>query len=174
MCWSAIVHAFEATERRVDTTCARFPTFPREPAVLVRLIKRIAGNVHDAGNISLREHGINHTDYNVLMMLYGSEEATISPSQLAAASGEKGANITRVCDALCAKGFLARARDVEDRRKVKLHLTARGHKLVESILPDMSHLLNVAVAGLDRKAQANLERLLKAVLVNTIEMESKV
>ncbi len=168
------MHEFDATERRVDTTCARFPSFPREPAVLVRLIKRIAGNVHDAGNTSLREHGINHTDYNVLMMLYGSEEATISPSQLATASGEKGANITRVCDALCTKGFLARARDVEDRRKVKLRLTERGHALVESILPDMSQLLNVSVDGLDAKAQAKLEDLLKIMLDNTAGMTSKV
>lgn len=161
------MHAFDPTERRIDTTCKRFPSFPREPAVLVRLVKHIARSVHDAANIDLRKHGINHTDYNILMMLYGSENGTISPSRLAAAAGEKLANITRVCNALCDKKLIHRAPSAEDRRKVILRLAAPGKALVERLLPDMTDLLNMSVSGLKSQELATLERLLKKVLTNT-------
>lgn len=164
------MHAFDATERRVDTTCARFPSFPREPAVLVRLVKHIARSVHDAANVNLRKHAINHTDYNILMMLYGSEKGTISPSRLAEAAGEKVANITRVCNVLCDKKLIHRAPSAEDRRKVELRLTARGKTLVERLLPDMVDLLNTSVDGLDANEQATLERLLKKMLTSTERM----
>ena len=78
---------FAATERRIDTTCRRFPEFPRNPAVLVRLIKRIHQQVHDAANAVLRRYGLNHTDYNILMMIYGSDGAGVSPGELEGRQG---------------------------------------------------------------------------------------
>ncbi len=167
------MHVFDATEHRIDTTCARFPSFPREPAVLVRLVKHIARSVHDAANASLRRHGINHTDYNILMMLYGSEDGTITPSQLAEAAGEKVANITRVCNVLCDKQLIHRAPSDADRRKVELRLSARGTALLEDLLPDMETLLNTSVEGLDTKEQAVLEQLLKKMLTHTERMRGQ-
>ncbi|HET7269186.1 MAG TPA: MarR family transcriptional regulator [Oleiagrimonas sp.] len=164
------MHPFHATERRVDRTCSRFPDFPRDPALLVRLIKRIAQTVHDAGNGSLRKHGINHTDYNILMMLYGSEDYASTPSELAAAAGEKLANITRVCNALCDKKLIHRAPSAEDRRKVTVRLSARGERFVEGLLPDMAGLLHRSVRGLDAREQATLETLLKKMLVDAERM----
>lgn len=161
------MHPFDATEHRIDTTCARFPAFPREPAILVRLVKHIARSVHDTANVVLREHELNHTDYNILMMLYGSREAAISPSQLAAAAGEKSANITRVCNMLCERQLIYRAPSAEDRRKVALSLTARGKALVERLLPAMSDLLNECTRGLKPDEQTRLEGLLKKLLAST-------
>ncbi|HEX7338460.1 MAG TPA: MarR family transcriptional regulator [Rhodanobacteraceae bacterium] len=156
--------SFDATERRVDRTCGRFPAFPRQPALLVRLVKHIARSVHDAGNASLRAHGINHTDYNILMMLYGSEDATCTPSDLAAAAGEKLANITRVCNALCDKKFITRAPSHDDRRKIMVRLTPAGRRFVEGLLPDMADLLDAFTQGLDAREQTTLEKLLKKML----------
>jgi MarR family transcriptional repressor of emrRAB len=42
----------------------------------------------------LRPCGINHPEYNVLMMLYGTEGYALNASELAEADGEKAANIT--------------------------------------------------------------------------------
>ncbi len=168
------MHAFDATERRIDTTCARFERFPRGAAVLVRLVKHIAGSVHDTANVRLRRHGINHTDYNILMMLYGSEDGTITPSRLAAAAGEKVANITRVCNVLCDKKLIHRAPSEDDRRKVELRLSCKGTALIEQLLPDMIELLDVSVEALDDAEQADLERLLKKMLVGTERMHEAV
>ena len=96
-------------ERRLAVTCRQYPAFPRHPAVVVRLVKHIHKRVHDDANALLKPFGINHPEYNLLMMLYGTEGYTLNPSQLAEAAGEKSANITRLADGLCAKGLIERA-----------------------------------------------------------------
>lgn len=165
-----MMNAFDATERRVERTCARFARFPRDPAILVRLVRHIAGNVQDSGNTALRRHGINHTDYNVLTMLYGSEDGTSTPSRLARAAGEKVANMTRVCDVLCEKKLVRRTPNPQDRRSVTLRLAPRGETLTEQLLGEMVDLLNASVRDLDARERATLERLLKKMLASTERM----
>jgi len=159
---------FDATEARILHTRERFAGFPRDAAVLVRLIKHIHAHVHDAANAVLREHGLNHTDYNILMMIYGSADNAVNPSQLGSAAGEKAANITRVCNALCEKGLVSRVAESDgDRRKVVLSLTGSGRRRIESLLPQMSNLLDASVHGLRAAERSQLETLLKRVFDNT-------
>src|SRR5215469_844645 len=100
---------FASTEQRLAVTCRRYPDFPRRPGALVRLIKHIHKLLHDEANLRLKPHGINHPEYNLLMMLYGTASGTMSPSELADAAGEKSANITRLTNELCEKGLIARS-----------------------------------------------------------------
>ena len=102
--------AFAPTEARLDVTRAKYPDFPRGPAVLVRLIKHLFKEIHDEANALLRPYGLNHPEYNILMMLYGSPDNSMHPSALADAAGEKSANITRLTTQLCEKGYVARDR----------------------------------------------------------------
>ncbi|WP_266180274.1 MarR family transcriptional regulator [Dyella humicola] len=153
--------SFLPTEQRLDITCQRHPAFPREPAVLIRLIKHIYKRVHDDANAMLRPYGINHPEYNLLMMLYGTASYTLHPTELADAAGEKSANITRLTNELCDKGLIARHASDEDRRKVSLTLTAEGVAVIESFLPDVCALLERQVGGLHPRDMAQLERLLK-------------
>ena len=132
---------FDATESRIDATCARWPGFPREPAVLVRLVKGIYKTVHDHANAVLREFDLSHAEYNILMMLYGTPSHPMTPSELAEAATEKSANITRLTDQLCNKGLLERIPDTNDRRKLGLHLTAEGLVCIQNLLPKMGELL---------------------------------
>ena len=155
---------FFATEQRLEMTCQRFPAFPREPAMLVRLVKSIHKRVHDDANALLRPLGINHPEYNLLMMLYGTEGHTLNPSQLAEAAGEKSANITRLTNELCDKRLLARTADASDRRKVTLTLTKTGKAMIEGLHPDIGTLLNGQVAGLQPREMLQLEKLLKKFL----------
>ncbi|MGE8281648.1 MAG: MarR family winged helix-turn-helix transcriptional regulator [Stenotrophomonas sp.] len=156
--------SFDATETRIDATCERWPGFPREPAVLVRLVKVIYKAVHDRANGVLREHDLSHAEYNILMMLYGTPARALNPSELAEAATEKSANITRLTDQLCGKGLVERIPDTTDRRKLGLNLTKAGLRCVEGVLPKMAELLVEQVQGLDTKEQHQLERLLKKML----------
>ncbi len=156
--------SFDPTESRIDATCKRWPGFPREPAVLVRLVKGIYKSVHDHANLVLRDFDLCHAEYNVLMMLYGTPDRPVSPSELAGAATEKSANITRLTDLLCGKGLLERIPHPEDRRKLDLRLTADGVACVERMLPAMSGLLLQQVDGLDEAEQHQLEALLKKML----------
>lgn len=151
-------------EQRLAVTCRRYPKFPRGPAVLVRLVKGIHKQVHDDANALLRPLGINHPEYNLLMMLYGSEDFTLYASQLAEAAGEKSANITRLTNELCDKRLVARAADAADRRKVALTLTKTGVAMIEALFPDISVLLERQTAGLQPREMVQLEKLLKKFL----------
>lgn len=156
---------FAATEARIDRTQERFPAFHRDAAVLVRLVRHIHAQVHDVANAVLREHGLNHTDYNILIMLYGSADHAMNPSQLAGAAGEKSANLTRICDGLVRRGLVARVADPQgDRRKVLLSLTRHGIERLEALLPAMTQLLDRCVLGFSPAERDQLERLLKRLL----------
>ncbi len=156
--------SFLPTEQRLAVTRQRYPAFPRDPAVLIRLIKHIFKRVHDDANAMLRPYGINHPEYNLLMMLYGTEGNALHPTELADASGEKSANITRLTNELAEKGLIARRASAEDRRKITLTLTPKGIALIESFLPDVCALLEYQVGELQAKDMAQLERLLKKFL----------
>ena len=156
--------SFDATETRIDATCARWPGFPREPAILVRLVKGIYKTVHDRANAVLRDFELSHAEYIILMMLYGTPGHPMTPSELAEAAIEKSANITRLTDQLCNKGLLERIPDANDRRKLGLHLTAAGLACIQNLLPKMAELLVMQVQGLDEGEQHQLERLLKKML----------
>jgi MarR family transcriptional repressor of emrRAB len=157
--------SFLPTEQRLAITCQRHPAFPRDPAVLVRLVKHIHKRVNDDANATLRPYGINHPEYNLLMMLYGTAGYTLHPTELADATGEKSANITRLTNELCDKGLIARTASDEDRRKVTLTLTAEGVALIESLLPDICALLEHQIGNLQPREMAQLERLLKKFIV---------
>lgn len=156
--------SFDPTESRIDATCQRWPGFPREPAVLVRLIKGIYKGVHDHANAVLRDFDLCHAEYNALMMLYGTPDRLLGPSELAEAATEKSANITRLTDLLCRKGLIERIPHAEDRRKLELRLTVQGVACVEGLLPRMSELLVAEVKGLSQGEQHQLEALLKKML----------
>lgn len=156
--------SFLSTEQRLAITCRQHPAFPREPAVVVRLIKHIHKHVHDDANALLKPWGINHPEYNLLMMLYGTDGYTLNPSQLAEAAGEKSANITRLTNELCDKGLIERTASDEDRRKIALTLSKAGIAMIESFLPDICLLLERQTAGLQPRELAQLERLLKKFL----------
>lgn len=164
--------SFAATEARIRRTHQRFPAFRRDAAVLVRLVRHIQAQVHDAANAALREHGLNHTDYNILIMLYGSADQAINPSQLGGAAGEKSANLTRICNNLVDRGLLDRVADPQgDRRKVLLSLTRRGVDLIETLLPEMTRLLDRCVLGFAPAERDQLEGLLKRLLGNVEALE---
>ncbi|MCL1527008.1 MarR family transcriptional regulator [Xanthomonas nasturtii] len=156
--------SFDPTASRVDHTCVRYPAFPREPAVLVRLIKHLYKRLHTQGCVRLKPYGISPPEYEILMMLYGTPEQSITPTEVAEAASEKPANITRLTDQLCAKGLITRASSAEDRRKIVLTLLPAGLALVESLLPDACTLLNAETASMSEAEQVRLEKLLKKLL----------
>jgi MarR family transcriptional repressor of emrRAB len=155
---------FAPTEARLQVTLSKYPGFPRDPAALVRLIKHLYKEIHDEANAVMKPYGLNHPEYNILMMMYGSPDNALNPSQLADAAGEKSANVTRLTTQLAEKGYIARASSEDDRRKVTLSLTPAGVSLIESFLPDIVTLLFRQTRKLDATEQAQLEALLKKML----------
>ena len=158
------MNSFLPSERRLAVTRRRHPAFPRGPAVLVRLVKHLHKRIHDDANTALKPFGLNHPQYNLLMMLYGTEGHGLSASELARSSGEKAANITRLTNELCEKGLIERATSEDDRRKLVLSLTPTALALIDRFLPSICALLEEQTEGLAARDQIELERLLKKFL----------
>lgn len=155
---------FLPTDQHLAVTRGRYPAFPRDPAALVRLIKHLYKRLNDDANALLKPYGLNHPEYNLLMMLYGTEGFALHPSELASAAGEKLANITRLTDQLCKKGLVDRSASLSDRRRLQLTLSADGVQLVEQLLPDICVLLERQGQAMQPREMAQLERLLKKFL----------
>ncbi|WP_371181683.1 MarR family winged helix-turn-helix transcriptional regulator [Xanthomonas sacchari] len=155
---------FAATEQRLDVTARKHPPFPREAALLLRLIKLLHKLSLDQSNEVLRPYGLSYAEYNVLMMIDASTDGTLNPSQLGDAAGEKSANITRLTTQLVDKGLIQRTPSAEDRRMLLLRLTDAGERLIDALIPALCAQLDAYVQHLDPAAMAQLQTLLKALL----------
>jgi MarR family transcriptional repressor of emrRAB len=165
-----VMGSFHSTERRLKYTCERYPIFPCEAAVLVRLVKHLYKRLHNNANVLFRPYGINHPEYDILMMMYGTPNYSITPTEAAEAAGEKPANVTRLTEHLCKKGLIRRSGNIEDRRKVVLTLEPSGLELVERMLPNICDFLGIEVSGLTEVEQLQLQKLLKKMLKGVKEL----
>jgi MarR family transcriptional repressor of emrRAB len=155
---------FAATEQRLDATARKHPRFPRDAALVLRLVKLLHKLSLDQSNEVLRPYGLSYAEYNVLMMIDASPDGTLNPSQLSDAAGEKSANVTRLTSQLVDKGLIQRMPSAEDRRMLLLRLTDAGERLIEALIPALCAQLDTYVQHLDPAALAQLQALLKTLL----------
>ena len=85
----------------------------------------------------LREHGLNHSQYLILMILNYADtsgERVIS-TELSYLLGREKHSITPLVQSLVADGFIVRGRDTSDRRIIALSLTEKGKSLIHDVQP---------------------------------------
>jgi len=88
------------------------------------------------------------------------EERQYSMGELCKIANVKMPSMTEVVDRLEAEGFVERVRDTDDRRVVKVQLTATGKKAHNDILKTRDQKLRNIFGCLDEKER---QRLLKAL-----------
>lgn len=152
-----------AIESRLAANQRRRHDFPRDQAGVVRLVKLLHKLFNDKANALLREYGLTHPEYNVLIIIDSSEHG-LGPSELAEATSEKAANITRLVDQLIDKGLVVRVADAEDRRRLSVCLTPAGEELIVRVLPAISMQLQGFLAELDESECGQLQQLLSKVI----------
>ncbi len=159
--------SFSDVEQRIEVTKRRLPGYPLEHARLARLITHIQKRQTELCNAVLKPYELNYVTYTALMMMYGSEQQTLTPSELSNATGEKPTNVTRICDELLHKGLIERYPSTEDRRRVVLRLTARGERQIEQFQPKIWETLNQLYGELNktelRQITATLRRSLASL-----------
>lgn len=157
--------SFHEVEQRIAITRKRLRGYPHEQVMLARLVAHVQKRQTDLCNLALKAHDLNMVTYTALMMLYGSPNQTLTPSELSQATGEKPTNVTRVCDELLARGLIERSAGTEDRRKVVLRLSAVGEALVKQFQPGIWQALEQLYGGFDAEQTQALTALLRQVLV---------
>ncbi|MFZ1063523.1 MAG: MarR family transcriptional regulator [Acidimicrobiales bacterium] len=98
------------------------------------------------------------TQYRTLVVL-----ASRGPQNLVGLAdlvGVTPASATRMCDRLVAKGLIARASDLGDRRQVRLTLTKNGSRLVRTVTDRRRSEIAAILGSLDAKDQVVLVKAL--------------
>jgi len=78
--------------------------------------------------------------------------------------------MTRKIDALEQRGLVRRVRSAEDRRAIKLELTAEGKRVFPKMLAAAVGVANDFLKGFSRPEVRQLEEMLQRMLVNAREM----
>lgn len=110
---------------------------------------------------ALIAHGVHAGQQFILQRLW--REDGLTPGELARRTGVETPTVVRAVNRMEASGLLARRKDLDDARLVRVYLTARGKEL-EGILPAVLHRLNdEALSGLSADERRQLDRLLERV-----------
>ena len=90
----------------------------------------------------LKEYGITSQQYNVLRILRGQKENSISVNAIADRMIDKMSNVSRLVDKLKAKKLVQRRINKEDRRQVDIEITEEGLRLVMEIEKRDDEMMN--------------------------------
>lgn len=96
-------------------------------------VVRTASVLSDAMEQLLRPAGVTLAQYNVLRILRGAEPDGLCRNALRDRLLTRMPDVTRLLDRMEEAGLVRRARETEDRRMVRTHLTAAGRALVDSL-----------------------------------------
>lgn len=80
-------------------------------------------------------------------------------------------NISTIISNLEERGLVERRRDPDDRRYVRVHLTARGQELIEDIFPDHVRRIREVFSALGKDEMEQLGRLSKKVGLSNAEQD---
>ncbi|WP_219471834.1 MarR family winged helix-turn-helix transcriptional regulator [Nonomuraea rhizosphaerae] len=158
----------DPVELMVRQWAARRPDVDAAPMALFGRLSRADARVNAMIAATLRPHGLNRGEFDVLATLYrGGED--LSPGELAASLLlSPGATTNRV-DRLEAAGLLCRAPDPSDGRGVRVRLTGGGKALLERALADHVAGLERLTAGLADTEREHLSALLAKLLARLEE-----
>ena len=106
----------------------------------------------------LAPYGISNAEWSALRVLWRLPGPT--QVELAEELAVEKASVTPVLAALERKHLVIRDRDTQDRRKTRLHLTARGRDLEGALLPLGAKVNARAAAGLGATQRAALRAML--------------
>ena len=105
---------------------------------LMGAVRRLRGReTHSPGELSNAQ----------FQLLFGLREGKLLSGELACVAGLSPATTTQMLDGLEAAGLVVRERSLQDRRKVMISLTDRGHALVEERHARFAPMWRQALAG---------------------------
>lgn len=115
--------------------------------------------------------GLTVAQFNAMLALQELGSATMN--EFAAEMRLHGTTMTRMVDALIEKGFVERRPDPEDRRIVRVDLSAAGHEMAERLRVSKRQLLGSAMAEIPAGEQETVLRALERVAVLLEKLSSQ-
>jgi DNA-binding MarR family transcriptional regulator len=130
--------------------------FPNNKVKALLNILYTANWISNYQNEFFKPFGISPQQYNILRILKGANEP-LNVQVIKDRMIERAPNATRLMDKLCSKGYIERIPCEYDRRVVKILITDKGLKLLESIPNNLNKDL---LKNLNEKEAEQLSNLL--------------
>jgi MarR family transcriptional regulator, negative regulator of the multidrug operon emrRAB len=156
--------AIATLEQNLSHVGQRCPDFPVDLSRVTRLVKLVGWHMTSTGNSVLNPWGITFNEYNVLTLLYGHAEHTMSATELNGVIGEAPNSSHRLIHLLQKRGLVVRSYDETDRRKLVVKLSDAGLQLMQEMLPVVSGVTGYAVRSFAPGELVEFARLLKILM----------
>lgn len=124
----------------------------------IKLI-RCAGTLSSKAGANLLKNGLTESQFGILDAVY--HLGPMNQKLLGEKILKTGGNITHVIDNLEDQKLVLRKRGKEDRRHFEIHLTAKGRKTYEKILPGQVNIIKTQMNRLTRNEMEKLGELCK-------------
>lgn len=124
---------------------------------------RVVFQLFSAMDTHFGRHGLARGRFMVMMNLMKKDGESTTPAALAEDLSVTRATMTGLLDTLETSGFITRKSDVNDRRTIKLKMTAAGKKHMNKMLPDHYQRIAGLMSGLTEAERSILKKLLKKI-----------
>ena len=153
---------------------AMIPVSAMRHAPLPRLFKAVEQSFREQCLLMMRAEGIDTLFPGAMpLILHLGDEDGQTISELARRCGLENSTMTPLLDELERRGIAARVRDPEDRRAVRLHLTAQGRDL-EPRLRDLLLRLQIgAFEGIPETEIDLMMRVMEKIVANLGSLHEK-
>lgn len=141
----------------------RYPSLDPSATDAFLNLLRTGDEVFAAEAEFLAERGISQGRFTVLMLLNRGCETPSTPAALAEASGVTRATMTGLLDTLEKDRLTERQTDPNDRRTIRVTLTAKGQALIEGLIPDYFRCVSGIMEPLDEVERTMLVALLHKI-----------
>jgi len=159
----------EKVEAGLQALSLRIDAVPVVEVLLTRLVQFIAHDMAALLDHHIRPHGLGEAEFRALTMLY-AHGGLAHPTDLCTRASQSPANMSRICDALVGQGLITRGPSDQDRRKMVLHMTAKGDALVRELLPGMFIAIHDVFVGFSPQDRMQLAALLKRLVLRLDEV----
>lgn len=115
-----------------------------------------------------RRVGLSKARYNVLRMLHSAADKRMLMTDIVQAMNVSPTNITKLVDGLERDGYVRRAGNPHDKRKVWVELQSSGAEIVEETLPDVARHVSSVWQGLTPEEKRVLVHLLSKLRLDLL------
>jgi MarR family transcriptional regulator, negative regulator of the multidrug operon emrRAB len=151
----------ELMEANLQNLKQRMPDLPVSGILLCRLVLHIGREMAARFEQQMKPFGLAEAEFRVLTTLFSQPEGVAHPSDLCARTSQSPANMSRISDALVARGLITRVSSVHDRRRMVLRITDEGEEFVQQLLPKLHQPLRRMLKDFPEAEQRQLADQLK-------------
>jgi MarR family transcriptional repressor of emrRAB len=160
----------EHVEQALRRISRQVPEIHELESLLCRLFTILGRDISTRLDQALAPAGLADLEFRTLLTIF-SRDGAATPGDLANSLAQSPANLTRIGDALVARGLVVCAASEEDRRRILLRITPAGEELLRKLLPEVSGYTGALFRGFSTEDKLRLLRDVKRLVAGLDRLE---